>query len=425
MRILIYGLNYAPELTGIGKYTGEMASWLSTRGHQVRVVAAPPYYPEWRIRHDYRGALYRTEHTPGQPVVRRTPLYVPERPTGLKRLTHLFSFMLGSLPVMLTEMFHNPEVVFTVEPTFTGAPLALFVARGTGAYSWLHVQDFEIDAAFDLGLLPAKGLVHDLALFLERFFTLGFDRVSSISTKMIERAEAKGVPASRIVLFPNWVDIDFIRPLTDDENATNPVRTELSALIPGFHNKVVFLYSGNMGAKQGLEVLPQLARSFQSDPRVHFIFCGAGAFRPRLESLCEGLPNITLLPLQPLDRLNDLLNTASVHLLPQLAGAADLVMPSRLTGMLSSGRPVLATADPGTQVAQVVAGPSEDQARGIVVRAERLQELCTAAARLVEDPGLRQRLGANARTYAVHHLGKEEVLLRFEQDLQKLVAGIC
>jgi colanic acid biosynthesis glycosyl transferase WcaI len=425
LRILIYGLNYAPELTGTGKYTGEMASWLAARGHHVRVVAAPPYYPEWRIREDYRGSLYRTEHIPGQPVVRRTPLYVPERPTGLKRLTHLFSFMLGSLPVMLTEIFHKPEVVFTVEPTFTGAPLALFVAGATGAHSWLHVQDFEIDAAFDLGLLPAQGFIHDLALFLERTFTLSFDRVSSISTKMMERAEAKGVPANRLVLFPNWVDVEFIHPLTAEENATNPVRTELAALIPGFEDKVVFLYSGNMGAKQGLEILPQLARCFEPDSRVHFIFCGTGAFRPKLEDLCEGMRNITLLPLQPLDRLNYLLNTASVHLLPQLAGAADLVMPSRLTGMLSSGRPVLATADAGTQVAEVVAGPSEEQARGVVVRAERFEELCAAAAHLVEDPELRQRLGSNARSYAVHHLGKEEVLLRFEKDLQELISGIC
>ena len=60
LRILIYGLNYSPELTGIGKYTGEMAAWLAERGHDVRVVAAPPYYPAWRIRDDYRGAWYRT-----------------------------------------------------------------------------------------------------------------------------------------------------------------------------------------------------------------------------------------------------------------------------------------------------------------------------------------------------------------------------
>ena len=415
MRILVYGLNYAPELTGIGKYTGEMAAWLAQRGHDVRVVTAPPYYPAWRIRDDYRGTLYSIERAPGEPVVYRTPLYVPERPTGIKRMAHLFSFMLGSIPVMLREMFWRPQLVFTVEPTFFGAPLALFVARAVGAPSWLHVQDFEVDAAFDLGLLPAEGPVHDLALRLENLFTLAFDRVSSISVKMVERTRFKGLPPDRSILFPNWADVDTIYPLDRGEKCSNPLRCELSARVPDIDRKIVVLYSGNMGTKQGLELLAPLAEAFATDPRVHFIYCGDGAFRPQLESLVRGRANVTLLPLQPLERLNDLLNIADIHLLPQRTGAADLVMPSRLTGMLASGRPVIATADPGTQVAAVVEG------RGLVVRTEDTAALHDAVSRLVEDEELRLKLGRAAREYAVENLSKQQVLKRFETDLKTLV----
>lgn len=420
MKILIYGINYAPELTGIGKYTGEMGSWLSARGHQVRVVTAPPYYPAWSIREDYRGKLYRTEKTPGEPVVFRTPLYVPAKPTGLKRMAHLASFMLGSLPVMLRQMFWQPDVVFTVEPTFFGAPLALLAAKASGASSWLHVQDFEVDAAFELGLLPAQGPVHAIALGLEKFFTRSFTRVSSISTKMLERVLTKGVPQSQAILFPNWVDVDAIRPQPKEH--TNSFRAEL-----GLKEKVVLLYSGNMGAKQGLELLAPLAEAFApggtyANPIVHFIFCGDGAFRPQLETLVAHYPNVTLLPLQPLDRLNELLNAADIHLLPQRAGAADLVMPSKLTGMLSSGRPVVATADCGTQVAHVVAGDGliPHEACGLVVPAEDAAALHAAVARLIDDPALRQRLGSAARTYAVQHLGKQQVLEQFERDLEEV-----
>ena len=409
MRILLYGLNYSPELTGIGKYTGEMASWLTARGHDVRVVAAPPYYPAWRVRDDYRRPLYRTERVPGWPLVFRTPLYVPAVPSGLKRMAHLCSFMLGSLPVMLRQIFWEPEIVFTVEPTFFGAPLALLTAFAAGAPSWLHVQDFEVDAAFDLGLLPAKGPVHALALLLERLFTRAFTRVSSISAKMVERTLLKGVPPEHAVLFPNWVDIDTIHPQPGEGN---PFRREL-----GLEDKLLLLYSGNMGNKQGLELLAPLARFFADDTRVHFLFCGDGTFRPQLETLVGHLPNVTLLPLQPFDRLNDLLNAADIHLLPQRAGAADLVMPSKLTGMLSSGRPVVATADPGTQVAHVVEG------RGLVVPAEDEAALHAAVLRLIHDQPLRQQLGQAARHYAVEHLGKQQVLLQFERDLLALRQG--
>ena len=414
MRILIYGLNYAPELTGIGKYTGEMAVWLAERGHEVHVVTAPPYYPAWRIREDYRGTWYRTERAPGQPLVHRTPLYVPEKPTGIKRIVHLVSFMLGSLPVMVREMFWHPDVVFTVEPTFFCAPLTLFIGKSAGAACWLHVQDFEVDAAFELGLLPAQGPVHDGALRIEKFFTFAFDRVSGISSRMVDRALAKGIPAGHVVLFPNWVDVDTIYPLDPVANRSNSFRRELASRIPGIEDKIILLYSGNMGAKQGLELLAPLAHSFVADSRVHFVFCGDGAFRSRLEALVSGHPNVTLLPLQPLERLNDLLKSADIHLLPQRASAADLVMPSRLSAMLASGRPVIATAHPGTQVAQVV----ED--RGLAIPAEDDAALRAAVLLLVEDEDLRLHLGRAAREYAVAHLGKQQVLDQFELDLLEL-----
>lgn len=414
VRILVYGLNYAPELTGIGKYTGEMAAWLAKRGHEVHVVAAPPYYPAWRIWDDYKGKPYRTERSDAGVVVRRTPLYVPERPNGHKRIAHLFSFMIGSIPVMLREIFWQPQLVFTVEPTFFGAPLAMLVARTCGAASWLHVQDFEVDAAFDLGLLPPEGPVHLFALRLERFFMRAFDRVSSISVKMRERSWAKGVLPSSAVLFPNWVDVGQVRP-QQCECCLKRVRRDLAPNVAGIENKVIFLYSGNMGAKQGLEVLAPLAQAFEGDERVHFIFCGDGVLRHRLEEAVDGMDNVTLLPLQPFGRLNDLLNAADVHLLPQRVGAADLVMPSRLTGMLASGRPVIAMADAGTQVASVVEG------RGLVVPVDDAGALGAAVELLVEDVELRSRLGRAAREYAVEHLGKEEVLKRFESDMKTLV----
>jgi len=408
LRILIYGLNFAPELTGIGKYTGEMAEWLARRGHEVRVVTAPPYYPAWKIREDYLGQRYRTEQPMPGLTVYRTPLYVPERPTGVKRMVHLASFMVGSIPTMLRQLTWRPDVLWTVEPTFFGAPLALLIASATDTPAWLHVQDYEVDAAFDLGLLPAEGPVHAIALWLEQLFTRGFRVVSSISARMVERAESKGVPAERVVLFPNWVDVEAIRPAAAD--APNTYRQEL-----GLVGKTVLLYSGNLGNKQGLELLAPLAESFASDASVHFLFCGDGAFRPQLEALVAHRKNVTLVPLQPVERLGELLNAADIHLLPQRAGAADLVMPSKLTGMLSSGRPVLATADAGTMLAEVINGGGAPL--GTVVPTTDAAALHRAARQLVDAPARRAELGRNARAYAVRELGREEVLRRFEDKL--------
>jgi colanic acid biosynthesis glycosyl transferase WcaI len=407
LRIILLGLNYTPELTGIGKYSGEMMEWLAARGHEVRVVTTPPYYPAWKVREDYSCWWYRKEVSPAGAHIYRCPLWVPSRPSGISRMMHLGSFATSSLPIMLALAGWRPDVVMTVEPAFFCAPSTIFTALISGAAAWLHVQDFEIDAAFDLGLLPAEGRIHNFALTYERWVMRGFDRISSISTNMVKRLADKGVQKDKRVHFPNWVDTDTIRPL----DGPNQIRRELGI----GDDQVVLLYSGNLGVKQGLEILPQLAGRLRDDSRLHFVFCGDGAFRPQLEQMTAGLQNVSLLPLQPIEKLNELLSAADIHLLPQKEDAAALVMPSKLTGMLASGRPVIATASPGTQFAEAVSGC------GINVAPGDLDALHKAVLTLAVDPRLRREMGRAARVFAEENLGREKVLRRFEVAMQGLL----
>ncbi|MCK9352694.1 MAG: glycosyltransferase WbuB [Gallionella sp.] len=401
MRILINGTNYHPEKIGIGKYTGEMAEWLAMRGHEVRVVTAPPYYPEWRVGAGYSALGYRCESLSGVDVW-RCPLWIPGKLSGLKRIVHLASFALSSLPVMLRQIFWRPDVVFVIEPPLMCAPAAWLTARLCGAKSWLHIQDFEVDAAFELGILRSTW-ARRFALGAESQLMRRFDRVSTISPRMLERLAEKKVALQNAYLFQNWVDTDFIFPM----RAMSPFRDELG-ITP---EKVVALYSGNMGEKQGLEIVIEAARLFADDERLVFVLCGEGGARRRLLERAAGLHNVLWLPLQPVERLNELLNLADVHLLPQRADVADLVMPSKLTGMLASGRPVVATAYLGTQVAEVVAKC------GIVAPPGDAESLWAALRQLIESPEGRGRLGGAARKYAETRLGKDVVLGQFEQEL--------
>lgn len=400
MKILVYGLNYAPELTGIGKYTGEMCSWLAAEGHEVRVVTTPPYYPAWKVGKGYSGWRYRTEFIEGVKVV-RCPLWVPEKPTGLKRMIHLFSYALSSFPIAVKEaIFWRPEVVFTVEPAIFSVPGAWAAARLSGANAWLHIQDFELDAAFDLGIVKSGG-IKNIVMALEKFLMKRFDTVSTISPRMFDKLTAKGVVPEKRFLFPNWVDKDSVYPLPHK----SPMRKELG--IPD--DKTVLLYSGNMGEKQGLEILLDAAEALANNKDILFILCGDGAVRKRLVERANGLDNVMFMDLQPLEKLNDLLNMADIHLLPQRADVEDLVMPSKLLGIFSSGRPVIATAHKGTQIANVV----ED--RGMVVKPGDAKAFTEAVLTLVKDQAKRKSYGASARKYCVENWGRDEVLTRFEE----------
>jgi colanic acid biosynthesis glycosyl transferase WcaI len=413
MKILIYGLNYAPELTGTGKYTTEMAEALARDGHDVRVLCAPPYYPQWQVAAGYSAWRPRREQRNGVRIW-RAPLWVPARPSGARRLAHLASFALASLPLLLCHAWWRPELVMVIAPSLMNAPGAQGLAWLTGARTWLHVQDFEVDAAYNLGLLKGARMLR-CAHVLERVLMRRFDVVSSISQKMVERAQRKGVAAARLFCLPNWVDIETIYPL----ERSSTYRQEL-ALAEG---ATVVLYAGNMGAKQGLELLAEVALALRARSDIVFVFCGNGPAQADLAQRCAGLAQCRFMPVQPAERLNELLNLADLHVLPQRADAADLVMPSKLTGMLASGRAVIAMAQPGTELFETVSQC------GMVVPPQDPAALAAAIEALAADAPRRAELGAAGRRYALWNLAPAAVLASLDQKLAWLrgarVAGVA
>lgn len=406
-KILILGINFHPEAIGIGKYSGELAAYLLASGHNVRIVTAPPYYPEWKIQPGYAAWHYKLEFWNGGEVV-RCPTWVPRKPTGLKRLAHLLSFALSSFPIMLRQLSWKPDIIICIAPAFFCAPFALLTAYLCRAKSWLHIQDFELDAAINLGLLPANNLFTKLARFGENWILKRFSRVSTISDGMFFSLIQKGVAQHRAYLFPNWVDTSVIFPLPPNDET---IKQDLG--IP--KGSLVILYSGNMGQKQGLEIVIEAARRLQFQRSLLFIFCGEGAARIGLETMAQNLENVRFIPLQPVEKLNQLLNMADIHILPQRSDVADLVMPSKLLGMLSSGKAVIGTANPGTDVYKVL------NQVGVVVNPGDLNSLCNAIIDLTEAPGKRKEMGAKGRAYVSEFWGKQQILSNFEAALKSLV----
>ena len=411
LRILIHGLNYSPDVVGVAKYTTEMAAWLARRGHIVRVVTAPPYYPAWAIAQGYDGGHYTTETVDGIEIL-RCPLWVPQNPSGLKRILHLASFGLSSFPaVILATLRFRPDIIWTVQPALLAVPGPLLAAKLFRARSWMHVQDLEIDAAFQLGLLKSARS-RRWALKIHRMILRAFDRVSSISPRMCETLIAQGAEPERTSLIWNWVDTDRVTP---DEDAGFRLREALG--IPG--DVPVALYSGSMGNKQGLSIIIDAARHLTGRkpgmPRVQFVLCGEGSYRDTLKELAHGLDNILFLDLQPLERFSALLSLADIHLLPQRADAEDLVLPSKLGGMMASARPIIATAHPGTTLASVVTSC------GVVVPPEDADTFTQAITSLAQDRDRRILLGAKGRAMAQQDWSTDRVLTGFEEELQRMV----
>lgn len=406
MKILILGLNFAPELIGVGKYTGELAAWFGKQGHEVKVVTSPPYYPAWKIGEGYRSYLYRREQRDGIDIL-RCPLWVPNHPTTLKRIIHLVSFAASSaLPSLWHGLFWRPDIVWTVEPTSFTAPTAWLAARSGDATACLHIQDLEVEAAVGLRMLSKSWVIRASSL-LYGWLLRRFDHVSTISEQMREQLPSYNVSRKRCSMFPNWVDIEAIQPL----ETPSSFREELG--LP--EDKIVALYSGNMGSKQGVESLGHLARTLVDLPNLHFVFAGDGSLRADVEAMTADLANVTMLPLQPNERFNDLLNLADIHLLPQRQSTVSFTLPSKFGGMMASGRPAVVQADQG-ELATVAAKC------GIVVPSGDASAMANAVRRLATNADERRRLGKMARRYADLHLSRDAVLSRHEQQLFEAIA---
>jgi colanic acid biosynthesis glycosyl transferase WcaI len=291
----------------------------------------------------------------------------------------------------------RPALVLVIEPPLFAAPGARLAAWLAGATAWLHVQDFEVDAAFNLGMLRTRTM-RKLALALEARLLRSFHCVSTISEGMLALLASKRVEDTETRLFPNWVDLERIRPL--------PHPTLLR--VRHFKDdEIVVLYSGNIGAKQGAETVVEAANELAAsgDDRIRFVFSGDGAGRAALERLARGAANIEFWPLAPLEALNELLNTADIHVLPQRTDVTDSVFPSKLTNMLASGRPVVATARGGTQIANVL------ESCGVVVPPDDAAALAAALRALAADGERRRRLGIASRAVAERLWDKNAVLL--------------
>jgi colanic acid biosynthesis glycosyl transferase WcaI len=326
---------------------------------------------------------------------------------------HYASFAASSLPAALVHAAWRPNLLLVVAPTLASAPGALLtaaLARGD-CRAWLHIQDFEVDVALGLGLLPPSARWALKAV--ERRLVRSFDLVSSITEPMLSVAADLGVPASRLRLVPNWADLTLVRPL----GRPSVFRAALG--IPA--ERGVVLYTGSLGRKQGVRLIAEaagLCHGRNGGPPPLFVVAGAGAGEEELNEACAaaglGPERLMRLPLQPDESFNELLNLADVHLLVQEPGVSDRVMPSKLTNMLASGRPVVATAYGDSALARLIL--REDV--GVVVAPAAAEELARSLEDLLTDDESRAAKGMRARRYAEAHLNQEVILTGLRASLQ-------
>ena len=414
VKLSIFSHNYAPEPTGIPYYNTLMAEWFARAGHQVTVHTGLPHYPWWRVPDEYARKDYRrgrSDEVRNGVKVERVSHFVPRPPlSGMSRMRLDASYLSATLR-RRARARTRPDLILLVAPPFLIGLLGLLLrwrwfSRVPVVY---HVQDLQVDAALELNMLPR--LLGRTMLAVERYILSRVDLVTTVSEGMRRRIAAKTRTVRPVELFPNWTDVHDVYPV----DADNPYRREWGVA----RDEVVVGYSGNLGRKQGLDILIQAIAFLDGLSHVRFIIAGEGADQAELKSfaLKRGLQRLRFLPLAPAERLRDFLSAIDVHCVPQRKAAADLVMPSKMLNIMAVARPVVVTAGDDTELARLVRSAE----CGLVVPPEDPQALAEAIRKLVGDAPLRLRMGPAGRAHVRAHLDIETVLPRFARRLQQLI----
>ena len=407
MRVVVWGINYAPEFTGIAPHSVALCEFLHARGHDVEVVTTFSYYPNWRKLPEDEGRLYRTDSVNGVRV-HRCWHFVPPQVSALKRIIHEASFIATSTLRQLT--LKAPDVYVVVSPPLLLGAAAWFVGAIKGAPFVFHVQDMQPDAAVGLGMLKEGWFIKALYA-LESFAYRSAARVSGITQGMLVKFRRKGVPENKLVYFPNAIAL-----ATDD---TPPLRGEFRRRNGYRQEEFLAVYAGNLGVKQGLDVLTAAAQQLR-DQRIRIVICGDGAQRDVLAEQIRTLqlPNVRMLPLQAGEDYRALLADADLCFITQQSGSGNSFFPSKLLGLLAQSKPVITVADPESELAEgVVAGSF-----GMNIPPGRPEELAEVLDTIATDAPRLTAWGTAGRVY-VQQFEKNHVFESFLRELEAIATA--
>lgn len=400
MRILILSINYWPEVTGIGAFTTYRAEHLASVGHEVEVCTTFPYYPDWKVSPQYAGKVLASEERKGVRILRNYA-YIPNPVSSLKRILHEASFIVSSM--MRVFMHKRPDLLLVVSPPLGLAMVAVLFKRLRGVPYVFDVEDLQPDSAADLGMLPPWAV--KMLYRVEKAAYRHAQLVTTLTLGMRKRIIEKGVAERKVELLEPRMD-DSLVSISPEEGLDFRQRH-------GIRNELIVTHSGNMGVKQGLDVILEAAALSRSDHSVLFLLVGNGVDRDRIQRRAAELDlhNVRFLPLLPDPDFRGLLAATGLCLVTQQRSVSDIAFPSKVVTYLAAGCPVVASVNANSEVARTI----DNCGAGKVVEPEDAKALLAAISelRVADLP----ELGRHARKYASLRWSSARILGHMERCL--------
>jgi glycosyltransferase involved in cell wall biosynthesis len=369
---------FPPDVAADGQLFALLAREFVRRGHAVRVLT-------WKPR--YQGVAPRRGEDGGLRVSRWWA------PGGKSLIARAFGAFWLYRTGFLRALFSRGTIIVPSSPP--GLALAAWWLSWLGRRYIYVLHDIHPDLGIALGKLR-PGLIASCIRWLNRRAMARACAVATLTEGMKERALAL-MPRANVAVIPNWVDLEAITPAK-------------RALATGVASQVVIQYSGNMGILHPLEGLTR-AVGAMPDCELHFIGRGARLATTRELVQREKFTNVKFFDYRSLDKLGESLADCDIAAIALEPGADKLAMPSKLQGILASGRPVLCLAPATSELARFI-----ERARvGVVVNEPNDLAQVRAAIEKLRNAVAHNEMSNRAREVAEAQFGVANAASAYEK----------
>lgn len=404
MNLVVITPHFAPDVAPTGAVWTRLVEEFAAHGHRIEVITSLPWYRQHAVEPGYEGKLVRYEDVRWGRIARMHPFAAKDKRDLLRRAAAFVGF--SALGAAMGARGPKVDGVIAVSPPLTLGLTGWATALARHAPLVFNIQDVYPDVAVELGVLK-EGPVVQATRRLERFCYQRADAVTVLSEDLQDNVRAKTAHPDKVRVIPNFVDTSAIAP----RHGENTYRKEF-----GLENKTVVMYAGNVGLSQSLDIVLESAVALSYDPDVMFVINGQGAARPELKRRARGLSNVLFVDMQPLERLPEVLSAGDIHLVPLKRGLARSSVPSKTYSILAAARPLIASVDPGSEIARLT-----DMSRGgIAVPPEDAEALTKAIRQLVDAPEERRRMGAAGRRFVEGWASPGAVATAYEELVSEL-----
>jgi len=391
-RIWIVSELFYPENTSTGYILTKLAEGLANH-FRIGVLCGQPSYSlrgfKAAKQESYKGIYIRRSYATTFNVDKLLP-----------RLINLIAITLSLSFNGVINFKKDDDVLVVTNPPVL--PFAiLLVSRIKGAKCSIIVHDMYPDVAYAAGLIPRKTFLKvffrrlNKILFrnMKKIFVLGRDMKEKIINEF-------GVFEEKIIIAPNWADIDEIRPV---ERNNISMLNDLNLM-----DKFVLLYAGNMGYPHNIEDIVAAGERLKYDKDICFVFMGSGSKRSYLETLIaeKDLSNIILLPQRDRKDQIEFLNACDVGLIALVKGMKGISVPSRTYNIMAAGKPIIAIVEQESEIEKVI----NEERIGWVVEPGSVDKLVEILKEAKLNSMIRKQMGERARAVAEYKYSYKNTL---------------